>query len=305
MLNTLLQLPRPTKRIITIAIDFLVIATSFFLALWLRYDNINLVYNINTLILFSVITPITIAIFIRLGLYRAAIRYITIKIVNTVLKGTFISLGIMLLSSYLLKIEVPRTAAFLYFFLLTFSTISIRLIFRSIIQIDNRANTPVIVYGAGEAGRQLLTAINQSSEYFVIAFIDDDKKLHKTSLHGITVYSSEKLDKLIKEHQVQKILLAIPSLNLSKRQKLLNSLSKFPCEVLTVPSINDIVSGKTKISNLNKISIEDLLGREPVAPIQELLALNIKHKNIMVTGAGGSIGSELCQIGRASCRERV
>lgn len=153
----------------------------------------------------------------------------------------------------------------------------------------------MIIYGAGESGRQLLTALNQMTGYVVSAFVDDDRKLHKLTLHGIKVYSPTKLKELILQHNVEQILLAIPSAPISRRQEIIKQLGCFPCEVLSVPGMEDIVTGKAKLTTLNKVSIDDLLGREPVAPVQELLSANIQDKIVMVTGAGGSIGSELCR----------
>ncbi|WP_077583871.1 polysaccharide biosynthesis protein, partial [Rodentibacter pneumotropicus] len=229
------------------------------------------------------------------GLYRAVLRFITIKILRIVLVGTLISSISMLIISYFFLLNIPRTVPFLYFLFLTILVIGVRLFFRTLLTIDRNNKKSVIIYGAGDSGRQLLTALNQMTGYFVSAFVDDDRKLHKLTLHGIKVYSPTKLKELISQHNVEQILLAMPSAPISRRKEIINQLAMLSCEVLSIPSMEDIITGKAKLTTLNKVSIDDLLGREPVAPVQELLYANIQDKIVMVTGAGGSIGSELCR----------
>lgn len=295
MLNYLLQLPRVTKRVISICIDVIIIAVAFFGSFGIRYDNSSAFYSITHWYIYGALLIITLAIFIKLGLYRAVLRFITIKILRVVLIGTLISTISMLIISYFFLLNIPRTVPFLYFLLLTILVTGVRLFFRTLLTIDRNNKKSVIIYGAGDSGRQLLTALNQMTGYFVSAFVDDDRKLHKLTLHGIKVYSPTKLKELISQHNVEQILLAIPSAPISRRKEIINQLATLPCEVLTVPGMEDIVTGKAKLTTLNKVSIDDLLGREPVAPVQELLSANIQDKIVMVTGAGGSIGSELCR----------
>jgi FlaA1/EpsC-like NDP-sugar epimerase len=154
---------------------------------------------------------------------------------------------------------------------------------------------PVLIYGAGKAGRQLYNVVSQSDEYRVVAFIDDDRKMHKTTIQGVTVFRRKYLHKLVEKHKVEKVLLAMPSATRSERRSVIEVLSAYPVEVMTIPNLSDIVSGELQIDQLKEVAIEDLLGREQVAPNQALLEKNIKDKTVMVTGAGGSIGSELCR----------
>ncbi len=158
-----------------------------------------------------------------------------------------------------------------------------------------RGRTPVIIYGAGASGRQLLTALRQVDEYFPVAFIDDNPLLNKVVIHGVTVYSRKNIEKLVHRYGIKKILLAMPSISIEKRKEVITYLEDFPCEVLSIPGMVDLVEGKAQIMALKKVSIDDLLGREPVSPDAELLAKNIRNKVVMVTGAGGSIGSEICR----------
>ncbi|EOM7568391.1 polysaccharide biosynthesis protein, partial [Shigella sonnei] len=158
-----------------------------------------------------------------------------------------------------------------------------------------KGSAPVLIYGAGESGRQLLPALMQAKEYFPVAFVDDNPRLHKAVIHGVTVYPSDKLSYLVDRYGIKKILLAMPSVSKSQRQKVITRLEHLPCEVLSIPGMVDLVEGRAQISNLKKVSIDDLLGRDPVAPDAKLMAENITGKAVMVTGAGGSIGSELCR----------
>ncbi len=295
MFSYILSLPRSIKRVINVIIDIILISIAYFGALGLRYDNSSSLYVYKHWLVVFVVILFSLAIFIKLGLYRAVLRFITIKIINIVILGSLLSTVIMLVSAYMVQINIPRTVPFLYFVFLTLLVTGVRLFFRTILNIDRDTKKSVIIYGAGESGRQLLTALNQVSGYFVAAFVDDDRKLHKLTLHGIRVFPPSDLKKLIERNNVKQILLAIPSAPISRRREIINSLTQYSCEVLSVPGIEDIVTGRAKLTTLNKVSIDDLLGREPVKPVQALLSANIENKVVMVTGAGGSIGSELCR----------
>ncbi|MBO1107359.1 polysaccharide biosynthesis protein [Plesiomonas shigelloides] len=197
--------------------------------------------------------------------------------------------------SYSLSIMLPRTVVGIYFLVLLLLTSGSRLLFRMILNYGVKGSAPVLIYGAGESGRQLLPALMQAKEYFPVAFVDDNPRLHKAVIHGVTVYPSDKLNYLVDRYGIKKILLAMPSVSKSQRQKVIARLEHLPCEVLSIPGMVDLVEGRAQISNLKKVSIDDLLGRDPVAPDAKLMAENITGKAVMVTGAGGSIGSELCR----------
>ncbi len=295
MFEYLINLPRIVKRLITMTMDIVFIGIAYFGSLGIRYDSSHSFYERNHWYVLSFVLVITLIAFIRLGLYRAVLRFVTIKILKTVLIGTVISLISVLLGAYLIQVTIPRTVTIIYFMILVLLIVGSRLFFRTILNIERDSRIPVIIYGAGDSGRQLLTALNQMSGYFVAAFVDDNRKLHKLTLHGITVYSPAELERLIAQHNVQQVLLAIPSVPMSRRREIIENLTALPCEVLSIPGMEDLVTGKAKLSTLNKVSIDDLLGRDPVKPINDLLKANIVDKNVMVTGAGGSIGSELCR----------
>jgi FlaA1/EpsC-like NDP-sugar epimerase len=153
----------------------------------------------------------------------------------------------------------------------------------------------VIIYGAGSAGRQLANALLQSREYKPVAFIDDAKDLISQHINGIKVYSIDRVELLIQKYNVDEALLALPSASRQRRNEIINFLEPYPILVRTLPGVSELAQGKIEVEDLRTVSIDDLLGREPVKPQQSLLQENIKDKVVMVTGAGGSIGSELCR----------
>ncbi|WP_080743243.1 polysaccharide biosynthesis protein [Gallibacterium anatis] len=295
MLNTILSIPRSIKRVISIIIDILFIVGSYFLALGIRLNFHEEVIKTDNWYIVLCVSVISILAFIRLGLYRAVLRFITIKFTQVAIVGTALSTAALLLVTFALQFSLPRTVLFLYFVFLSIFVICTRFLWRAMLSYDRHDKTRVIIYGAGSSGRQLLTALNQASNYLVVGFVDDNKNLHRTVMHGITVYNPKSLDKLIESRNVKKILLAMPSASQTQRKKIINRISKYKCEILTVPGMEDIVSGKAHLTSLNQISISDLLGRDIVKPIDALLNQDIKNKVVMVTGAGGSIGSELCR----------
>jgi len=170
-----------------------------------------------------------------------------------------------------------------------------RLLIKSYIEQQNKEISSVAIYGAGAAGRQLASALKQGDNYRAIIFIDDNKNLHKSEIDGIKVVGVDDLQKYIRSHALSYIFLALPSASHARRNDILKSLEPYPVKVKTIAGLEDIVSGKVKIEELKDVEIEDLLGRDSVSPNEQLLKSCIEDKVVMVTGAGGSIGSELCR----------
>ncbi|HFF6472374.1 TPA: polysaccharide biosynthesis protein, partial [Shigella sonnei] len=262
---------------------------------WLRLDEQTAFLSAPMWFAAAILTIFTVFIFIRIGLYRAVLRYVSAKIMLLIPVGILASTLSLVVISYSLSIMLPRTVVGIYFLVLLLLTSGSRLLFRMILNYGVKGSAPVLIYGAGESGRQLLPALMQAKEYFPVAFVDDNPRLHKAVIHGVTVYPSDKLSYLVDRYGIKKILLAMPSVSKSQRQKVITRLEHLPCEVLSIPGMVDLVEGRAQISNLKKVSIDDLLGRDPVAPDAKLMAENITGKAVMVTGAGGSIGSELCR----------
>ncbi|PMO26345.1 nucleoside-diphosphate sugar epimerase [Vibrio breoganii] len=256
--------------------------------MWLpKYDNPYVL--LGTII-------ITIFAFTKLGLYRAVLRYLTFHALYVVSIGTIISTVSIALLAYYLNSDVPRSVPIIYGAFLALSCGGVRLIVRVLVsQSFSKTRKNVLIYGAGSAGRQLSLALRSSETHKVVGFIDQDKTLENTVLMGLKVLKIEQVEQQIDRHNVQQILLAIPSASRARRKAILDDLVHLSAEVLTIPDMGDIVSGKAKIDELKDVAIEDLLGRDPVEPQQALMEANIKDKVVMVTGAGGSIGSELCR----------
>jgi len=191
---------------------------------------------------------------------------------------------------------IPRSIGIIQPILL-FLSISLSRIFIKFLFLTNfkksKNKTNVLIYGAGSAGRQLLTSLESNLEMKVVGFLDDDPQFHRQKILGQTVYDPLNIDKLINKKDIEIILLALPSITRQKRNQIINNLNKYKVIVKTLPSIQDIVEGKVSVSDIKDLTIDDLLNREQVQPNLELLSKNITSKVVMVTGAGGTIGSEL------------
>jgi len=293
--NSVLGSTRPVKRLVSLTFDSLAIIASILLALDISISDFrvseisNYSYFISTLIL-------SLIVFTRIGLYRAILRYMGLKAVFTIAGGMSASTIIFALSCYFFDRSINGTTVLLY---ASFSLVSLggaRLITIAYIRsILSETHEIVAIYGAGRAGRQLAKALTHSSHYKIAAYIDDDPALFKTEIDGVKVYSPISIEKLVREKGVYQILLALPSATHSRRSEILARLEPFPVKVKTIAGMDDIISGNVKIEQLQDIEIEDLLGRDSVAPDKELLESCITDKVVMITGAGGSIGSELCR----------
>ncbi|GIU52081.1 nucleoside-diphosphate sugar epimerase/dehydratase [Shewanella sp. KT0246] len=294
--NNIFRLPRFQKRLISLAIDCAFILVAFWAAFFVRVDDFSIFSNLNNWLLISLITPITLITFIKLGLYRAVLRYLGIQALTAVLLGAAISTFSLVILAYFANADVPRTVPIIYFSFILVLTGGTRSLFRSVIGTGTKKQgEPVIIYGAGVSGRQLMTSLMQSHEYYPYAFVDDDTSLHGTVISGIHVHSPSIIRKLVQQKSATKVLLALPSASRSRRHEILSILEPLAVQVMTIPAMADLVNGKKLFSDIKEVGIDDLLGRDSVAPRDDLLKANIKDKVVMVTGAGGSIGSELCR----------
>lgn len=302
MLRKILAARRPHKRIISITYDTIAITISLYLALSLRLGSLSVELTAATLVCFAITLSITLIAFIKLGLYRAILRYAANDAVLAVFTGVGISAITLTSSSFFLNAEIPRSSPIIFFLLALVLLGLPRLFFRSLVGLlKSRGNpsnqrVPIIIYGAGYSGYQLSKGLDdEKSIYRTVAFIDDNPKLIKNNIRGIKIYPSEQLEYLAKEHNVNTILLAMGKISRQQKSKIVRRLEDLHLKTLTIPAIGDIISGKSSISDIKPVSIEDLLGREPVPPKPELMHACITDKNVMITGSGGSIGSELCR----------
>lgn len=295
-LQRIFSLPRPQKRLVSLFVDSFFLVCAFWTALLVRLDDISVLGNSTFWLVISIVLPISLVLFAKLGLYRAVLRYMGLQALVAIVIGVTVSTITLVLVSFYAEANIPRTVPLIY---AAFSLVFIggsRTIVRSIVGSGmKRTGEPVIIYGAGVSGRQLLTSLVQSHEYHPFAFVDDDVSLHGTVIQGVHVHSPSIIRKLIKQKSVTKVLLAMPSATRAKRQAILTRLEPLAVQVLTIPAMADLVNGTKLYSDIKEVEIDDLLGRDAVNPREDLLSANIKDKVVMVTGAGGSIGSELCR----------
>jgi FlaA1/EpsC-like NDP-sugar epimerase len=304
-IDSILTSPRSIKRTITVSFDLFVVIFSLWLAFSLRYSEIYIPPQ--TLWWIFIAAPaIAVPVFIKFGLYRAIIRYLGMQAIWTVVQATMLYEILFAVLVLLSNLEgVPRTVYAIQALLLLIIVGGTRLIARWWINsMENGSNhlarnkkvvSPVIIYGAGSSGMQLAAALKQSYKYRPIAFIDDAIELHNHQINGLTVFPFTQLSHLIEQHGVTDLLLALPSVSRARRNELIRLLEPYSLHVRTLPSLIDLADGKVNVSDIQEVDIADLLGREAIEPIQNLLQANITNKIVMVTGAGGSIGSELCR----------
>ncbi len=297
---SILSIPRYSKQAIAIITDAGLCILCIWLAFIIRLEEIILFKDINYI---SVIISLAIAIpvFWLFGLYRTIFRYTGLSIIFTVLSSIILYglLYFLVIGVYGIA-EVPRSIGVLQPMLLFFAVITSRLgakyIFSNNLQNKKALNKKnVLVYGAGEAGRQLVMSLENSFEFEVVGFLDDNQQLYNKVILGKTIYNSSSLDNLINNKNIELVFLALPTISRSRRNHIIEKLNRYRLSVKTLPSISEIVDGRITISDIKDLNIDDLLSREEVKPNQNLLDKNIKSKTVLVTGAGGSIGSELCR----------
>lgn len=279
-------------------IDCFLLPLALFTAVWLRlgaeWDP-----RLNEHIWLFFCLPLwTIPIWIKLGLYRAIIRFVDDKIVYIVFVG--VSISILILVSLIVFTNAyafPRSSIGIYWLFALVYVGGTRFILRSWLRRNMVTDSTkrVAIYGAGVAGVQLLTYLTNGNEFSPLFFIDDDSNKWNKTIRGIKVYSPDDLIRFSQNYKIEQVLLAIPSAPLARRREIITNLEKNSIYVKTLPKLDGLITGKVHFSDISDVDIEDLLGRLPVVANQELLAKNIVGKSVLVTGAGGSIGSELCR----------
>lgn len=303
----MIEVPRNVKQGMVLALDMGFVTLSMIVAYGYPFvastrppGRVELFCAVLTLMASAVI-------FLRMGLYRAIIRFMGQQAIWTIIQAVSYSTLALGAAIFFTRADVPRSMPFV-FWAIAMSTIGgARLIVRASYQARLRSSTKnVLIYGAGESGRQLLTALHHGDQYRVVAFVDDDPKARHSVINGLQVVWPRDLERLVEDHAITQVLLAIPSASAERRREIINSLVGLPVHVRTVPKINELVGGSVAVSQIQDIDLDDLLGREPVPPHPELIDRCITGKVVMVTGAGGSIGAELCrQILRARPQEIV
>ena len=298
--NILLASPRLIKQALAGLSDVIICVIAVQLAMDLRMET-HVSWSFQHTWMFGLALVLFLPIFIAMGLYRAIFRFAGLQVIFSLNKA--MALYALLYASLFTLIgidQVPRSVGLLQPLIFGLGIVSSRLFVRFWLGGFGRNNllpgTPrALIYGAGSAGRQLAGGLMPSSDVRVVGYIDDDDRLHGHNLNGLNIYSPNELGSIVERKQVAQIFLAIPSVSQRRRNEVINQLLPLHVQVRTLPSLADLASGKVTVSDLRELNIEDLLGREPVVPNPLMLAKNITSKVVMVTGAGGSIGSELCR----------
>ncbi len=321
LINWIISLPRIQKQSVMVVVDIVLLEIAIIFAYSLRQASWfwpdgefeRLIY----------ISPfLSIPIFYYLGMYQSIVRHMGIKAFMHIFYSVSLYMLVWASIGYYINVEIGTSVQiyhdsgaiyrvsehfsnFIVFCIINWiisilligsSRLAVREIYWSIqdgILGGNNSRKNILIYGAGNAGIQLATALKFSNELKVCAFIDDDKNIQGKYIYGLKVYKSSSLREVINLNKINEVLIAIPSLSQSQKSSIIKNLSKFPVKVSTIPGITEIAEGNFKIEDRKSIKISDVLGREKIPPISKLLTQNISKKNILITGGGGSIGSEL------------
>lgn len=292
----LIYLPRAAKSTLAIAADIFGLTLSAGVALWLT--GVSDAPQQPFLLTMLLVVTISVLAMWSIGLYKSVIRYVGLDLLVVGVKVASAAAVIGFLSALpLLPAAVATRWACAFFAFSLIYLCGIRYVTRMFLRgkgsKGGREN--VLIYGAGTAAAQLVPSLIANESYLPVAVVDDDPALHETKVQGVAVHSPKNLSTLVRKFDIGRILLAMPSASRRRRRKVLEYLSEYPVHVQTIPDIDDIVSGKAKVDEIRDVDVKDLLGRDSVPPNEHLLQKSITGKSVMVTGAGGSIGSELCR----------
>ncbi|MCK8083479.1 nucleoside-diphosphate sugar epimerase/dehydratase [Vibrio sp. 1CM24A] len=295
-IRLVLNTKRKNKRLISIGYDIFAIAMSIYLAIALRLGTYTFELGLDEWVTLLLTISVTVFTFAKLGMYRAVLRYMMFPAVGNIFLAVFISSLTLVMSGFFFHTFIPRSVPFIYAGLAILTLGGPRIMIRSAYdQMIKRKKPNVFIYGAGATGRELVYALIHGDEYNPVILLDDDPSKRGNILFGLKVHHPSEFEHLQSLYQPVKLLLAINNINKGKRLRLVEKLSDWPIAIQSVPSVEDIAAGKATATEIKDLDVADLLGRAPITPDSELLAKNIHNKSVMVTGAGGSIGSELCR----------
>lgn len=291
----LIACPRIIKRALMVAADLILIVGCLWVAFLLKFDSVVAAQRDSRwLFLWAIVSAV--GAFGLLGLYRAVVRFISFRLLVAVFIGGGVSaLCVWIAGRAIVSGGVPASLAAIYWLNVIMAITSVRILARWLLSPGNRSRLPVVIYGAGEAGAQLASALATNGQMYPIAYVDEKKSLHGATVAGVRVLHPDRLPVLIRDGAVSHVLLAVPGATRYRRAEIIRKLVDLGVHVQTVPDLYEILAGRATLADLRDISVVDLLGRDPVAPKLALLGASITGKIVMVTGAGGSIGSELCR----------
>jgi FlaA1/EpsC-like NDP-sugar epimerase len=304
--SSILSMPRLAKRAVAIGNDVVLLTFALWAAFSLRLDEIYWPDSAATAMVLFAAPLIAVAIFYRFGVYRIVTRHVgpssLLRILLLVSLSVFMWTSLVFLAGSAIS-AVPRSVIIIYWFLATPLILASRQAAAWYFS-DTHSKSAnacekksVLIYGAGTAGIQLLEELKHASGYKPVCFVDEDASIWNQKIHSCKIYPPVRLEELVRRDNIREIFLVMPEAPRHLKREIIENIGKIPLPVVvkTLPSMSDIASGKVQVSDLRPIEVEDLLGREPVLPDPELMSINIKNRVVMVSGAGGSIGSELCR----------
>mgnify|MGYP000166513426 CR=1 FL=1 len=291
-----LDLSRPTKRVLMVLADLFVVPIALWSALVLKADSLWLPVA-QLPVLLAVAAFSAIPVFVRFGLYRAVVRYFGLHALFAVLAGVTTSVLLLAIVDNLVgSAQLGASVLAIYWALATIYVGATRMIMRYIFhRYAVRQAERVAIYGAGEAGAQLAAALMGGRDCWPVAFVDDKRALRGNLIHGVEVFDPAALPDLIREREITGVLLALPSASRRRKREVLLALEPLGLHVRSLPNMEDILAGRASSDEVREVDVADLLGRDPVPPYQHLFSACVAGKAVLVTGAGGSIGSELCR----------
>ena len=306
--SRLIALPRLAKQALVFSNDLVIVVLSLLTTTGLMRATVpDLDSPFSALVL--IVAACAAALFVSAGFYRAIIRYFGSRfflpaLLRISLVAACVAVYCYQMAGWTAAASISNAVMFASLALLGLT--AARLSMRQLLLVPETTRPKVVVYGAGDAGMRLIAAIASSGKYAVVAVVDDDPLHHGRQLNGVPILPPARLVDLARQKGVERVLLAIPSVSLGRRRQIIEQLIELPVRVQTVPDIADIIEGTARVEDLREVTALDLLGRDPVPPDRKLLAACIDGRSVLVTGAGGSIGSELCrQIANLSPRRLV
>ena len=297
-IRSIASLPRRQKQIVLVLMDICVLPLMMWLAYAVRLarPNVQVMQGLDAWYLY--VGVVGILIFALLGIYRAIVRSFNEDYLLRILIGTFIQIvalySIKKLDLAFIPMSIPLMYGFMLFSYMWWSRAVMRYATLKTFS-KKQTRKRVAIYGAGLAGQQIAAALNRSDDYLPVCFIDDKRSLQGQSLSGLKIYSPKKAHSKLCKFGIEEVLLAMPSVGRARKKHIIESFDAADVKIMELPGVTQLVDGQVQVSDIREVDIIDLLGRDPVPPKSELLEKNIKNKVVMVTGAGGSIGSELCR----------
>ncbi len=296
LVTSMLGWPRQTKRLLMFLADLVVVPAALWLAFALKFDSLSDGFE-RTALFYVAVAGASTLIFAFSGLYRAVVRFIGARMLAAIIAGVTGSAVVLWFLSYTLPFiqQIPVSVAIIFWLIALVWVTATRLIARWLLTPFGLASARIVIYGAGDAGVRLAMALAPGRQFLLLAYVDEKRSLQGTLMNGVPVIPPTELAEFAEREAVDRVLLAIPSASRRRKAEILRRLEPINVHVQSVPDVNDVLSGTARVDDLREIEIEDLLGRDPVPPNRALLDASIRGKSVMVSGAGGSIGSELCR----------